>query len=78
MCHRNSDSRARRSSAFLVLGMIFLSLAVLEPLLFPSRSPLSGDADLRDFFHGLLYGLSFAFNIGSIALQRRPPSSAVR
>ncbi len=73
MCLLNSESRSRRSSAFLVAGMMCLALAVLMPVMFPNHGALSGDATLRDFFHGLFFGLSFAFNIGSVVLQRRPP-----
>ena len=70
MCLLNPEARTRRSRAFLALGMIFLSLAVVWPVMIPARALAP---NLSDFFKGMLYGLSFAFNIGSIALQRRPP-----
>lgn len=69
MCLVNPESRSRRASAFLALGMMFLVLAVLEPVMVRATAH---DANLRDFLRGLLYGLSFAFNIGSVVLQRRP------
>ena len=68
MCLLDREARNPRSAAFLSLGMIFLVLAVLWPLLFPA---MAHGSPAGDFFHGMLYGLSFAFNIGSIVSQRR-------
>jgi len=70
MCLLNSESRTPRT--FLLLGMVSLTLAILLPIALPARA-LS--VDLLDFFKGMLYGLSFAFSIGSIVARRRPPSN---
>lgn len=76
MCLLHSQSRSRRSRAYLVAGMMCLALAALCPAVFPAPALHSHDTtNLCDFFHGLFFGLSFTFTIASIVAQSRPPNN---
>lgn len=68
MCLLDTDPiTRRRSSAFIVISMSCLVLAILwHNLPFTHSS----HPDLGDFFHGLLYGLSFGFSIGALIVAR--------
>ena len=69
MCLFDQDpSTRRRSSGFVAISMVCLTLAVLW-----QDTPLAHGShlDLRDFIDGLLYGLSFGFSIGALFLARR-------
>jgi len=69
MCLFDQDpNRRRRSSAFIALSMACLVLAILW-----RDMPFARFAhpDLRDFFQGLLYGVSFGLSIGALLIARR-------
>lgn len=69
MCLLDHDPVSRRrSGAFIAISMSCLVLAILWQNLPFSRGP---HPDLGDFFHGLLYGLSFGFSIGALIVTRR-------
>lgn len=68
MCLLESGPVARRrSNVFTTISMSCLALAIL----WQNTSFAHGlHPDLGDFFHGLLYGLSFAFSIAAIIVGR--------
>lgn len=74
MClFETSPLTRRRSRAFTVVSMSCLAVAVL----WQNTSFAHGmHPDLRDFFHGLLYGLSFAFSIAALIVGRRTGASS--
>ena len=58
----------RRSRAFTAISMSCLALAAL----WQNTSFAHGShPDLKDFFHGLLYGLSFGFSIAAVIVGLR-------
>ncbi len=66
-CETNPFTQ-RRSRAFTAISMSCLALAVL----WQNTSFAHGShPDLKDFFHGLLYGLSFGFSIAALIVSRR-------
>jgi len=68
MCLFANEPRSRRSGAFIAVSMCCLACANLWPSTSFSHALTP---NLRDFFKGLLYGLSFAFSIGALILARR-------
>jgi hypothetical protein len=70
MCLFASESSKRRSSALISVSMMCIVAAILW-----QNTSLARDLtpSLRDFIHGIFYGLSLAFSIGSIVAARRNP-----